>query len=55
MRREKNADALPLTHALSNYCPKDLAELHGTARNKLKSARKRPSIMAACSMRATLW
>jgi len=23
-------------HALANYCPNDLAELHATARNKLK-------------------
>jgi len=42
-------------HALANYCPKDLSELHATARNKLKSAQKRPSIIAACWMQATLW
>ena len=41
--------------ALANYCPNDLAELHATARNKLKSAQKRPSIIAACWMQATLW
>jgi len=40
---------------LANYCPNDLAELPGTARNKLKSAPKRPSIIAACWMKATLW
>ncbi len=42
-------------HALANYCPNDLGELHTTARNKLKSAQKRPSIIAACWMQATLW
>lgn len=42
-------------HALANYCPNDLSELHTTARNKLKSAQKRPSIIAACWMQATLW
>jgi len=41
-------------HALANYCPNDLSELHTTARNKLKSAQKRPSIIAACWMQATL-
>ena len=42
-------------HALANYCPNDLSELHTNARNKLKSAQKRPSIIAACWMQATLW
>ena len=42
-------------HAMANYCPADLTELHTTARNKLKSAQKRPSIIAACWMQATLW
>jgi len=42
-------------HALANYCPTSLSELHTTARNKLKSAQKRPSIIAACWMQATLW
>ena len=42
-------------HALANYCPNDLSEPHTTARNKLKSAQKRPSIIAACWMQATLW
>lgn len=42
-------------HALANYCPNDLSELQTTARNKLKSAQKRPSIIAACWMQATLW
>ena len=41
--------------ALANYCPTDLAELHITARNKLKRAQKRPSIIAACWKQATLW
>jgi transposase len=42
-------------HALTNYCPNDLSALYTTARNKLKSAQKRPSIIAACWMQATLW
>jgi len=42
-------------HALANYCPTNLAELHITARNKLRSAQKRPSIIAACWVQATLW
>ena len=42
-------------HALANYCPNDLGELQSTARKKLKSAQKRPSIIAACWMQATLW
>jgi transposase len=27
-------------HAMANYCPNNLSELHVTARNKLKSAPK---------------
>jgi transposase len=67
-------------HALANYCPNNLNELHVSARNKLlrnktsnplflkgtpaprkagveklKSAQKRPSIIAACWMQASLW
>jgi transposase len=42
-------------HALANYCPRNLTELHITARNKLKSAQNRPSIIAACWIQATLW
>lgn len=45
----------PGTRALANYCPNTLTELHATARNKLNSAQKRPSIIAACWMQATLW
>ncbi len=41
-------------HALANYCPNDLAELHTMARHKLKSAQKRPSIIAVCWMQASL-
>lgn len=41
-------------HALANYCPNDHTELHAIARNKLKSAPKRPSTVAACRMQATL-
>jgi transposase len=42
-------------NALANYCPNNLTELHSTARNKLRSVQKRPSIIAACWMQATLW
>jgi hypothetical protein len=42
-------------HALANFCPNNLDELHTTAHNKLKSAQMRPSIIAACWMQATLW
>ena len=42
-------------HALANYCPNNLSELHTTAGNKLKSAQKCPSIIVACWMQATLW
>lgn len=42
-------------HALANYCPNNLRELQSTARNKLKSAQKRPGIIAACWKQATLW
>ena len=42
-------------HAMANYCPNNLSELHTSARNRLKSAQKRPSIIAACWMQATLW
>ena len=42
-------------HAMANYCPNNLSELHTSARNLLKSAQKRPSIIAACWMQATLW
>jgi hypothetical protein len=37
---------------MANYCPNNLSELHTTARNQLKSAQKRPSIIAACWMQA---
>ncbi len=42
-------------HAMVNGCPNNLSELHTTARKRLKSAQKRPSIIAACWMQATLW
>lgn len=42
-------------HALANYCPANLGELHSTSRAKLKSAQKRPTIIAACWKQATLW
>ena len=49
-----NICGLGSSDTLANYCPDDLSELHATARNKLKSAQKRPSIIAACWMQATL-
>ena len=42
-------------HALANFCPANLDELNVTARNKLKSAQRRPSIIAACWAQAELW
>ena len=43
------------SHALANFCPANLDELNVTARNKLKSAQHRPSIIAACWVQAGLW
>ena len=42
-------------HALANFCPDHLDELQTTARNKLKSAQKRPAIITACWKQAELW
>lgn len=42
-------------HALANFCPDNLSELQFTARNRLKSAQRRPSIIAACWQQAELW
>ena len=42
-------------HALANFCPDGLAELATTARNKLKSAQRRRSIIAACWQQAELF
>lgn len=42
-------------HALANFCPANLHALNATARNKLKSAQHRPSIIAACWTQAGLW
>jgi len=42
-------------HALANFCPANLGELTTTARNKLKSAQRRPSIISACWVQAGLW
>lgn len=42
-------------HALTNSWPADVAELHASVRNKLKSVQKRPSIITACWQQATLW
>ena len=41
-------------HALANFCPNNLDELNTTARAKLKSAQRRPSIIAACWVQADL-
>ena len=41
-------------HALANYCPNGLAELKTTARNKLRSAQHRPSIITSCWAQAGL-
>ena len=42
-------------HALANYCPDSLTELHQGARAKLKSAQRRSSIIAACWTQAALF
>jgi transposase len=42
-------------HALANYCPDNLGQLKMTARNKLRSAQKRPSIITACWVQASLF
>lgn len=42
-------------HALANFCPATLDELNITARNKLKSAQRRPCIISACWKQADLW
>ena len=42
-------------HALANDCPDNLAQLTAAARNNLKSAQQRPSIIAAGWKQATLW
>lgn len=42
-------------HALANFCPDNLGELQMTARNRLKSAQHRPTIIAACWQQAGLW
>jgi transposase len=42
-------------HAMANYCPNNMSELKTTARNKLKSAQQRSSIITACWKQATLW
>ena len=42
-------------HALANFCPDNLIERNTTTRSKLKSAQRRPSIIAACWVQAGLW
>ncbi|OIQ90551.1 hypothetical protein GALL_275690 [mine drainage metagenome] len=41
-------------HALADLCPANLGVLNLTARNKLKSAQRRPSIIAASWAQAEL-
>lgn len=41
-------------HALANYCPDTLDQLHQGARTKLKSAQRRSSIIASCWSQAEL-
>lgn len=41
-------------HALANYCPNGLAELKTTARNQLRRAQHRPSILTSCWAQAEL-
>ena len=42
-------------HALTNFCPRSLAELKTTARNKLRSGQRRQLIITACCKQAELW
>jgi transposase len=42
-------------HALANYCPNTQTELHRGARDKLKSAQRRLSIITACWPQADLF
>jgi len=42
-------------HALANFCPENLHVLGQTARNKLRSAQRRTSIIAACWKQASLF
>jgi len=42
-------------HALATFCPPNLGELNVAARAKLRSAQRRPSIIAACWVQAGLW
>jgi transposase len=42
-------------HALANFCPDTLPELQHTARSKLKSAQRRPVIVASCWAQAELF
>jgi transposase len=42
-------------HALANFCPRSLAGLKTTARNKLRSGQRRQSIITACRKQAELW
>jgi transposase len=42
-------------HALANFCPNNLTELAIAARNRLKSAQRRATIITACWQQATLF
>ena len=42
-------------HAMANFCPANMDVQKIMARAKLKSALRRPSIIAACRVQAGLW
>jgi transposase len=42
-------------HALANFCPANMNLLHKTARNKLRSAQRRTTIIVACWKQASLF
>jgi transposase len=42
-------------HALANFCPDTLTELRHSARGKLRSAQRRPAIVASCWAQAELF
>ena len=42
-------------HALANFCPANMNVLHRTARNKLRSAQRRTTIIVACWKQASLF
>ena len=42
-------------HALANFCPPNMNVLRTTARNKLRSAQRRTTIIVACWKQASLF